>query len=202
MAFQLPFHARIELPNSVTDLLVHPGMIWTVRSTRSGKAFSPWGAAAIDVICPAQPFSFGPLLRAAESRETEEITDSEREPAPPVSNKRRRSTSTPPMPNRPPTTYQEPTPQSPKANNHRHQKRRAKREARVLESGQIPSPSTLQKVGNLAKPIETELDTDKLPAAKGGYGAINAIYAGAKVPQTLEHLTQKLGFTLMEWDGR
>ncbi|RDB20133.1 hypothetical protein Hypma_012874 [Hypsizygus marmoreus] len=157
-----------------------------MRSTRSGTIFSPYEPAPI--YC-AKGFDFAPLLQESTRWESDDLEDgdpdnaasqskesgSDREASP--------SAGSPPLEwPRPPTEEQSPRPQTTTAANQEpacttsrpHSIRRNKRAKRKAEEGHVPRAKTYTRYVEPSVPIETPITSESLPAAKGGYSALNA----------------------------
>lgn len=85
-----------------------------------------------------------------------------------------------------------------------HKRRRRARNKEVVENGQYPSPSVIQSHVATSVPILTNLITEELPVAAGGYtakGGVKKGAVGAKKPQMVAQLIEKNDFEYILWDG-
>jgi hypothetical protein len=179
----------------------------THTQTRSGKTFSPHLAPPTIVSPIHSPLAFdiAPLLQAATLAESDGMLDEDEhteavdtldDPPSPRKNKRHRDASpSPPMESTGPPLA---STAEPSKTPHRHKKRRARRAAKKATE---PSPRTLEMFVQPAVAIETGLNSEQLPAAKGAYSARNQQHTGAKKARGLEEMVAELSFRLVEWDG-
>lgn len=82
-----------------------------------------------------------------------------------------------------------------------HKKRRLARDKAAIERGQFPSARTTASYINPSIPLPTELVTEELPAAKGGYSALLGEAPGAKKAWLAMQLVEEEGFEYVTWDG-
>lgn len=82
-------------------------------------------------------------------------------------------------------------------------RRRAKRRSEIRKSDGHPRGSGLafQKYLLSVIPVQTDLQSENLPIAEGGWVAANANYYGAKAKREVEDMKAK-GFTHIPWKGR
>jgi hypothetical protein len=92
----------------------------------------------------------------------------------------------------------------PKRLNHRHAKRRDRRNTAAKTNGQIPRPETIKAQVAPQAAIPSALDASYLPAAHGSYSAKTEDRKyekyGSKKRRSLTELLA-LGFSLVKWDG-
>lgn len=69
------------------------------------------------------------------------------------------------------------------------------------EEGQFPSARTVASYIAPSTPLPTELDTEGLPAAKGGYSAKRGKVPRAEKIQEAARLVKDEGFDYIAWDG-
>lgn len=82
-----------------------------------------------------------------------------------------------------------------------HKKRRRARNKAAVEGGQFPSARTIASYVTPSTPIPTELVTEGLPAAKGGYSARHEKAPGAQKALLAARLVEEEGFEYIAWDG-
>ncbi|KAF5366491.1 hypothetical protein D9615_005847 [Tricholomella constricta] len=187
-----------------------------MRSTRSGATFSPYEIAPIHC---APEFDFAALLQDSvrlecsadhdpggvhEHPEANPTTPQPLEPVGVLA-----STVAAPaavtLPERRNCLGNEPAlPEAaapPSAASRNHAKRRRKREQKVLHDGHAPRAKTYEKYAQPSNPLQTLLNSESLPAAKGAYSALRATQkSGDQKRWSVAELVSK-GLRLVEWDG-
>ncbi|KAJ7474682.1 hypothetical protein B0H11DRAFT_2282213 [Mycena galericulata] len=188
-------------------------MLWLplARKTRSGNEFSPFSTITA---LRAEAFDFAPLLAEAirgegrgeydqeEAQESPDDPPLER-PAPPLDPFDAVDdikASPAPKPRR--TAFgdlqdgKKPLPSISRS----HKRRKHSRAANIRENGHTPRTSTIRDYVGKSAPIPTSLNTEKLPAAHGGYAAKAADAWGSKKRRSVADFLG-LGFTVVKWNG-
>lgn len=157
---------------------------------RPGKQYPPH----LDPInCPS-PFDFAALLRESTAAESDELEDEIlHSQAQELSAPKEDTISKPPKRSASPTALAD--------TSRSHKRRRHARNKNATESGQYPLPSTILTHVVPSTPIPTQLATEELPVAAGGYAAKCGKVVGAKKSQLVAQLIEKEGFDYIPWDG-
>lgn len=147
------------------------------------------------ITCP-QPFDLEALLRQSTAAESDELEDEV------LHNQSQQSTPEEERTSKPcnPRSKRPASPTAPGISRS-HQRRRCKRDIDATEHGQYPLPNTILKHVAPSTPIPTQLVTEELPVAAGGYSAKCGKVVGAKKSQLVAQLVEKEGFEYIPWDG-
>lgn len=163
--------------------------------TRSGKHFSPY-LNANPVACPPS-FDLGLLLRESVASESDDLSESL------LPDQLEEDGDEQPLmkeDNRPRAQKRPPSPPAPSVSRS-HKKRRTARNKAAVEGGQFPSARTVSSHVAPSIPIPTELVTEGLPAAKGGYSARPDKAPAAQKALLAMQLAEEEGFEYIAWDG-